>query len=114
MDFRLHFESQERDKCADGIDKLIRGEMSDAGPLFLENHKQDELDEREGTYRDKTLAVPNNALVRQAWLYAAALARDARYSRYRRTRLKASALNSLYMENYGVGKVAFDSKHSSK
>jgi hypothetical protein len=113
MDFRLHFESDKRNELTSQIDQYIRGELV-GSPVFLDNHTQEELDALEKTYREKTLAVPANAFERQAWLYYASLARDSRYSRMRRTRLKANSLNSLYMESYGGGKIAKDSHYQTQ
>ena len=82
--------------------------------MFLETHKKSELEATEKEYRDKTLSLPDNAFVRQAWVYHASLSRDAAYARAGRVRIKSNALNSLYMENYGGAKIAADSQHINK
>lgn len=108
MKFRNDFASDDKSKDTKDIDSYIRSESKDS-PLFLETFTNDQLNALEKLRRTAVLDKPNNAFIRQAWLHQASVARDARYARARRIKVKAVGLNGLYMENYGLGKVAYDS-----
>jgi len=113
MKFRLKFKPKERNNLTSEIDAYIRGEAKST-PMFLEDNTLDALDKLEKEKRDATKGVPDNVFTRQPWLYYASLARDAHYARYRRTMIKAAGLNGIYQENYGGGKIAYDSKQNDE
>lgn len=112
MNFRSKFKTKEREEGMEPLDSYVRGETSE-NPLFMEQNSAESLEATESEARAKTVALPNNAFVRQPWLYHASVARDAAYSRQRRTSIKAAGLGGLYIENYGGAKIAHDSKHTS-
>lgn len=107
MKFRKKFNWSERNAGAAEVDAYVRGQSTDS-PIFLENVTLEELKELEKAAREKTLAYPDNAFLRQEWIYIASLLRDTQIMSFSRTRVKANGLAGLYMEAYGASKIAVD------